>query len=740
MKNNYCLIKKTVLRQFWLLILGLSAVQLLAQQTIVFKNPEDKTVEKLKFNKVNGLLSTKVNFQNNSNFKKDGSNKQKWHFNTEIFTIRRDDNDYTTEGFIAFNDSHEDFEISFKPDFSKNEIQRLRFFVIDKNKREFVYDAICKYPYLKLREGKEQYKVTLNNKNDSVSTIQIKVNNIGYAKLNLVVKSEQNNILSVDTTYTIPPGKLKNIAFTFKNPKTENQEAYAKNDTIHKKVKVEFINKDFPENKISKEFEVRILEIKESSTIRYTDYWYYFLWFIPLILVRIYLYYYNTFFAYKNRVDKFYDTYNNETIELFNDKNVNKFIPKKERFPHRISTYYLEKAIAYSKNNLLKADAAKLFAGIKEDHIKERLKNLLKDLKEDHSETEITEVDLTQNEHFELILKNFLNESLKTISNNLFNNELNQNLVNINIIKSVNEITKYIDQENKEQKSISNLIEEVKEAYSLQDKEYAITLLKNIYKICNDFNGGEIIRNLKNGKSVEDSLEILGKDAILIDNIKEKLNYFNYKHKGVDELVDDLKRENKQLNSQISTVSNEKMLWIVLENTFKIIDSIENHPNWNQTFKDVFFRALKDKNSSIRKELAKKKNHPIDTYNIDFNILEYTLSELFRIYAFSKVELNFVKNNFNAVSFPLSEYESNMLILKGLILKIYGFKIVIPKLFNTKFNSEIHKKGEGVSEVMRSAPSQLFNDIKDQTIIDFEKVVFKTTTSAPNEKIRVFTR
>lgn len=744
MKNTYFLHKSSLLRYYFPVFIALCSSQLEAQKTstIIFEKPSELKADTLSLDMKDGQLSKIFNFKNESGIRKSGEQVQVWEYDNDKFAAickneesENFNEDY--EGELPFNKELDLLEIVVNPNFSNNKLSKIQFKA--KGNKGLVYDGTCKYPYLTVDDA--PVKLELSDVTDSIVKRAVEIKNIGYEVLNLRISTVNNEILSIDTTFTVPPSGSTNINLLFAYPKLGNEKTNVENDTIKKTVTLHFINKDFPKNNtVKKEFAVTLVKIG-------TGYTYLYLLFllIPVFLMLMYLFYRKSFIAYRNHLDKFYSEHEDENHTAVIVDSLNKFIPEHKILSRRKQQYYVEKTIVFTQGKILLEDFSNLFGEIKNEDNKRDITTLFisqQDAYLNHFRpNKNAEVNTNIKEVFKTILKDFLNASLAKISNGVENNKFSQHMLDTAFTEGVTQITDAIAQENKGKHLAVGLIEKVRLNINPISDEEAIKLLANTFDICDDFKNRMIITKLQNGISVPDCIALLEEDSSLIMRIKSIINYSGF-DKNIDDAVGEIFENNQQLKQQLLNLPDEKLFIMVLNRIFKIIDAIKNDNGWNDTFKNVFFRSLRDEDSNVRQFLSENSGHEnaFVENKIPLEKLKYTLSELFRIYAFNKVEASYVKNNFTQVHFPSQKYQACILILKGLILNIYDVEVIVPELFEDIFNSEIHKKGEGASVVMRGAPNEVFDGIKDQTIIDFDTVVFKLSTSKIDEKIKVFTR
>lgn len=187
MGNIYFLYRKSLLKYFIFLLAIFCSLIVSAQDTITFQKPSELKEDILSFENKEGSLVKTFDLVNGSSIKKPTT--QEWKFENSIFTIKRNKKNYTERGFLIFNNSHDNYVIRFKPNFSTNKIQRLQFHTRDTDL--LVFDAICKYPYLTIT--KDSVHVELNNTKDTLKYQSIIIKNIGYDTLQLAVDIPKND-------------------------------------------------------------------------------------------------------------------------------------------------------------------------------------------------------------------------------------------------------------------------------------------------------------------------------------------------------------------------------------------------------------------------------------------------------------------------------------------------------------------------------------------------------------------
>lgn len=157
-------------------------------------------------------------------------------------------------------------------------------------------------------------------------------------------------------------------------------------------------------------------------------------------------------------------------------------------------------------------------------------------------------------------------------------------------------------------------------------------------------------------------------------------------------------------------------------------------------FRTQFFRYLNGKSDLLGNYINKIDgiNTPDKIFSKEVqNSFLTVFEELFRLYAFSKVE--FMKTQLSRIDFPFEEFEKSVETLKSTLKKGWGMEFVVPNLFvdNLKEHPEWQNNKAGTSNILMNYSSRIYKGLKSGTVIDFYKMGFHSDSLGINTKISV---
>jgi hypothetical protein len=280
-----------------------------------------------------------------------------------------------------------------------------------------------------------------------------------------------------------------------------------------------------------------------------------------------------------------------------------------------------------------------------------------------------------------------------------------------------------------ENRMLTQLLDYTKEHFNVSDSEMAKNILGNVVNICLKVKEGEIGSHLSSGKDDNFCIEMLQKDTLILQDSFTTLknnNFYeienNQSKEDLPDIITDILSNAGNLKLKLnSTLSYADVFKQVLLKFNESIYNISNLQNWDEHLKKAFLRHFNKKNNGIEILLSKiNKLQDSNTIkdNIPLDSILYTLTELYRIYAFSISECKYVTDIFNRIDFPFNEYIANSMMLKGVILKIYDINLIIPKVFEDKYDKSIHEKYTGPYVLLKDAPLNIFENLHSPTVID----------------------
>lgn len=302
-----------------------------------------------------------------------------------------------------------------------------------------------------------------------------------------------------------------------------------------------------------------------------------------------------------------------------------------------------------------------------------------------------------------------------------------------------------------ENRKLTELLNYSKKHFNISNTDSILSILNNAVNTCLKVKKGKIGSLLSSGKDDNFCVEMLQKDTLILQNsftILKDNNFYEIKSDQSQEDLPDIipsilkKIEDleSKLNSKLPTKDVFKQVLLQLGDCIKEIIKIRD---WDRKFSSIFLRHFENTNNEIDKILhimsntqdiiALKDKIPLES-------LKLTLNELFRLHAFSISDCKYFVDELKKVEFPFEEYNANILMLKGIILKVYNTNLIVPNVFKDKFDETVHENYTGPYIALKSAPTSIFENLKFLTVVDIHSIGYESKINGINKKPKVYVR